>query len=291
MPASRPGPSINTTTSSARTCRIPIAGSRTPTTPRSCQWLSDQAAHTRAYLDALPGRDAIAAALRAVVGLPHSGLPVHRGEHWFRTANDGEQQQDVLLVSAAPFGAGRVLLDPNPLDRRMRAPASRRPCRRPDGAPAWPMPTSRRAATGGPGACATSRPATTSPTRCGGRSSPSRPGCRIGSGFVYGRFDAPAGRRVRDVECRAVARRCTGSAPTQADDELVFGLPDEPDITFWRRDHRGRPLARRPRHPRHRAGRAGSGCATWPPASELVALIADATAALDAARHRRRRAW
>src|SRR4051812_11683481 len=81
--------------------------------PDVAQWLAAQAAHARAHLDALPGRAAGTAALDRAVRIPHSGLPVHRGVSWFRTANDGDQQQDVLLVAAEPFGAARVLIDPN----------------------------------------------------------------------------------------------------------------------------------------------------------------------------------
>ena len=78
-------------------------------------WLRAQAAHAREHLDALPGRAASTAALDRAVRLPHSGLPIHRGRHWFRTANDGVQQQDVLLVADEPFGPARVLVDPNVL--------------------------------------------------------------------------------------------------------------------------------------------------------------------------------
>ena len=67
-------------------------------------WLTAQARHTREHLDALPGRERATAALERAVRIPHSRLPVHRGSSWFRTANDGVQQQDVLLVSAEPFG-------------------------------------------------------------------------------------------------------------------------------------------------------------------------------------------
>ena len=76
-------------------------------------WLSAQADHTRAHLAGLPDPTPITAALDRVVRLPHSGIPQHRGPHWFRFSNDGVQQQDVLLVSDEPFGEARVLIDPN----------------------------------------------------------------------------------------------------------------------------------------------------------------------------------
>ena len=53
--------------------------------------------------------------LDSAVRVPRSGLPVHRGASWFRTANDGTQQQSVLLVSSTPYGEARTLIDPTPL--------------------------------------------------------------------------------------------------------------------------------------------------------------------------------
>ena len=136
--------------------------------PEVVAWPQAQAAYTREHLDALPGRARDPRALDRAVRLPHSGRPVHRGGRWFRTSNDGAQQQDILLVSDGPFGAGRVLIDPNLLggdrvDSRRGYPARTARWSR--------IPTARRAATGAIGGCATSRPATTWPTTCGGPSS------------------------------------------------------------------------------------------------------------------------
>src|SRR5579875_2119896 len=78
--------------------------------PEVAAWLKQQGEYSRAYLDALPNRAAIRAALDRVVRLPHSGSPLHRGKRWFRFANDGVQQQDVLLVSEEPFAPARTLI-------------------------------------------------------------------------------------------------------------------------------------------------------------------------------------
>ncbi len=78
-------------------------------------WVGAQGDATRAYLDTLPGRAAITARLTRLWNLPRSSVPRHRGPHWFRTTNDGEQQQDVLRVADTPLDDGRVLVDPNAL--------------------------------------------------------------------------------------------------------------------------------------------------------------------------------
>ena len=75
--------------------------------PEVAEWLAAQAAETRAQLDTLADPAPIRAVLDRAVRRPHSGLPRHHGPYWFRTYNDGVQQQDVLLVEDEPFdGAG-----------------------------------------------------------------------------------------------------------------------------------------------------------------------------------------
>lgn len=198
--------------------------------PEVVDWLRAQATHAREHLDALPGRDAISAALDRTVRLPHSGLPVQRGEHWFRTANDGRQQQDVLLVSDTPFGPGRVLIDPNPLSvDASTSLGAMRPS--PDGTLVaysymeagsdWRTWRVRDVATGAdlPDVVAWSKFAW--PTWLPN-----------GSGFVHGRFDAPDGDEyVSSNQGQRIELHRLGTA--QSEDELLLALPDEPDITFW----------------------------------------------------------
>ncbi len=68
---------------------------------------------SRAFLDAVPERDAIRARLAELWNFPRRGAPLHRGDHWFFRRNDGLQNQDVFCVADTPAGEGRVLLDPN----------------------------------------------------------------------------------------------------------------------------------------------------------------------------------
>ena len=198
--------------------------------PEVVAWLEAQAAHTREHLDTLPGRAAITAALDRAVRLPHSGLPMRRGTHWFRTSNDGKQQQDVLLVADQPYGTARVLLDPTEVDPAgSTSLAAARPS--PDGALVayswseagsdWRVWRARDAATG------EDRP---DEVRWSKFTWP----CwlRDGSAFVYGRFDPPDGDAyVASNSGERLELHRLGT--DQRDDELVFALPDEPSITLW----------------------------------------------------------
>jgi prolyl oligopeptidase len=199
--------------------------------PEVAAWLAAQAAVTRDYLDALPGRAAITAALHGVIGLPASGLPVHRGQHWFRTTNDGVQQQDVLRVAIEPLGAGRVLIDPNPLaEDASTSLAAAVPS--PDGTLVaysyaeagsdWRTWRVRDVADG------VDRPDVVEWAKF------TWPGwLPDGSGFVYGHFSAPDGGEeyVASNRGHQLSLHRLGSA--QDADEPVFALPDEPDVTFW----------------------------------------------------------
>jgi prolyl oligopeptidase len=198
--------------------------------PEVVAWLQAQAAHTREHLDALPGRAQIVAALDRAVRLPHSGLPLRRGPHWFRTSNDGTQQQDVLLVADEPYGSARVLLDPTEVDPAgSTSLAAVRPS--PDGslvAYSWSEAGSdwrtwrvRDTATG----------EDRSDEVCWSKFAWP---CWLedGSAFVYSRFDPPEGDAY--VASNAAERLELHRLGTdQDDDELVFALPDEPAITFW----------------------------------------------------------
>ncbi|MGI8879980.1 MAG: prolyl oligopeptidase family serine peptidase [Jatrophihabitans sp.] len=198
--------------------------------PEVAAWLVEQAATTRAYLDALPGRAAIGTALRGVVGLPTSGLPEHRGSTWFRTRNDGVQQQDVLVVSAEPFGAERVLIDPNPLtDDSSTSLASAVPNR--DGTLVaysyteagsdWNTWRVREVDSGTDRSDVVRWSKFTEPTWL-----------PDGTGFLYGAFDAPDGDAF--VSANTAQRLQLHRLGTdQAADKLIFDLPDEPDISFW----------------------------------------------------------
>lgn len=77
------------------------------------EWVKAQNEVTRAYLDKLPARSYFADRLKALWDFERYGLPVKRGERYFFTRNDGLQNQSVLYVQDGPDGEPRELIDPN----------------------------------------------------------------------------------------------------------------------------------------------------------------------------------
>jgi prolyl oligopeptidase len=78
-------------------------------------WVAAQDHLSRGFLDAIPGRSAMAERLRNIWNFERWTPPVRYGESWFYTHNDGLQNQSVVYVMSDTAGAARVLLDPNSL--------------------------------------------------------------------------------------------------------------------------------------------------------------------------------
>lgn len=76
-------------------------------------WVQAQVAHARAHLETYPHRAPFAARLKELFTYARQSPPQRAGERFFWTANDGTQDQSVLMVADAPEGPGRPLLDPN----------------------------------------------------------------------------------------------------------------------------------------------------------------------------------
>ncbi|HZO21281.1 MAG TPA: hypothetical protein VFB37_02170, partial [Steroidobacteraceae bacterium] len=83
--------------------------------PQTRSWVQAEDRLSRAYLDALPGRDAITQRLKRIWNFERWSAPERHGRYWFYTHNDGLQNQAVIFVTTDPNTAGRVLLDPNTL--------------------------------------------------------------------------------------------------------------------------------------------------------------------------------
>ncbi|MCW2745195.1 MAG: Prolyl oligopeptidase [Mycobacterium sp.] len=101
-----------------------LAGHRVPdpyrwledaTDPRTVAWSAGQEALAREVLDALPGRDATAARLRALLGGGSVGVPVWRGGRAFSTRRRPADQHPVLLWRDGEALA-RPVVDPGRLD-------------------------------------------------------------------------------------------------------------------------------------------------------------------------------
>jgi prolyl oligopeptidase len=78
-------------------------------------WVEAQNRVACGYLDAIPGREAIAQRLTQLWNYERFGVPVKRGGRYFISKNDGLQNQSVLYTLASLDAEPRVLLDPNKL--------------------------------------------------------------------------------------------------------------------------------------------------------------------------------
>ncbi len=85
--------------------------------PDTKAWVQAQNKVTRAYLDAIPEREAIKTRLTKLWNYERFGVPFKRGGHYFYNRNDGLQNQAVLFVTEDLKDAGRILLDPNTLSK------------------------------------------------------------------------------------------------------------------------------------------------------------------------------
>ncbi len=77
------------------------------------QLVESQNALAQPYLEAIPGRQRIIERMTELWGFARTGVPVKRGGRYFYEANDGEQEQDVLMVADSADAEPRVLIDPN----------------------------------------------------------------------------------------------------------------------------------------------------------------------------------
>ncbi|TWT96581.1 Prolyl endopeptidase precursor [Neorhodopirellula pilleata] len=84
-------------------------------------WVKAQNEVTQAYLNSLSSREPMRRKLEELWNYERTGVPVHRGDRYFFTHNDGLQNQSVLYVAkddVAPdqlADARKVLIDPNTL--------------------------------------------------------------------------------------------------------------------------------------------------------------------------------
>lgn len=81
--------------------------------PEVAKWVEAQNRVSNAYLDTLPGRDALTARMRALFDYERFSIPQKSGGHYFFTKNDGLQNQSPLYVRNGLKGKDRVLIDPN----------------------------------------------------------------------------------------------------------------------------------------------------------------------------------
>ena len=83
------------------------------TSKEVADWVASQKAVADGYLDALPGKAALAAKMKTLYNYERYSLPEKAGGHYFFTKNGGLQNQSVLYVRKGLKGTDRVLIDPN----------------------------------------------------------------------------------------------------------------------------------------------------------------------------------
>jgi prolyl oligopeptidase len=83
--------------------------------PAVREWTDKENAYTRAYLDQLPGRDAIRNRLDTLTQITALGVPHPAHGRYFYTKREGKQNQPVLYVRDGVNGTDRVLLNVNEL--------------------------------------------------------------------------------------------------------------------------------------------------------------------------------
>lgn len=77
------------------------------------KWVADQNRITSAYVAGLPGRDILAARMKALFNFERYGVPRKAANAYFYTRNDGLQNQSLLYVRDGVDGTARILLNPN----------------------------------------------------------------------------------------------------------------------------------------------------------------------------------
>lgn len=85
-------------------------------TPEVAAWTDAQNAHTRAVLDALPGRRRVEDALRPLMEIGVISAPSVHGGRYFFSKREGNQNQAVYYYREALHDADHVLIDPAAID-------------------------------------------------------------------------------------------------------------------------------------------------------------------------------
>ncbi len=80
------------------------------------KWTDEQNAYTRSVLDNLPGRKDIEAKLRPLMEVGSVSAPVMRGNRYFYSKREGDQNQASVFVRDGIDGTPKLLLDPKEID-------------------------------------------------------------------------------------------------------------------------------------------------------------------------------
>ncbi len=85
-------------------------------TPEVAAWTDAQNAYTRAVLDGFPSRKALEDRMRPLMEIGSVGAPTMRGNRYFFTKREGNQNQPVVYYRDGHKGETKTLLDPAKID-------------------------------------------------------------------------------------------------------------------------------------------------------------------------------
>src|SRR5712675_452253 len=81
--------------------------------PRTRAWIEEQTAYTRAYLDAIPGREQIRERVKALLAVKEViSEPWNVGDRYFFAKRQNQGEQPSILARDGLFGRETVLIDP-----------------------------------------------------------------------------------------------------------------------------------------------------------------------------------
>jgi prolyl oligopeptidase len=83
--------------------------------PQTRAWIGEENAFSRSVLDKLPGRDAIAKRLEALIRVDTMTVPREQGGRYFFSRRGKDADLPVLYVRRGAKGADEVLIDPRPM--------------------------------------------------------------------------------------------------------------------------------------------------------------------------------
>jgi prolyl oligopeptidase len=201
-----------------------------PDSPETRAWIDAENKVTFGFLDQIPQRDKIRERLTKLWDYERFGTPMKMGGQYFYLRNDGLQNQSVLFVTKSAAEPGKVLIDPNTFSSdgtvALAATAVTEDGKyiayaKSDGGSDWQTWYVRDIATG------QDLPDTIEWSKFSGAS-----WLKDGSGFFYGRFDAPPdGNKLQSVnEFNKVYFHKLGTP--QSADPLVYERKDHKDWGF-----------------------------------------------------------
>src|SRR5208282_2186046 len=81
--------------------------------PRTRAWIEEQSAYTRAYFDAIPGREQVRERVRELMAFKEViSEPWNVGDRYFFLKRQQDREQPVIVVRNGLFGEEAVLVDP-----------------------------------------------------------------------------------------------------------------------------------------------------------------------------------